>query len=249
MRAASAYVDTFRRDVAFLLADEATTQTRLSVEGAVIDTRRLEGELFLTYLDGDRAWIAVHDVTRVDDVNVPLQERDDLMRLLAGGDALSGIARRVADRNARYNLGSIARNFNEPTLPLMLLEPERVDFVSFDRKAVSREDGIPVVFLTYKEDDRGTLVRSPTRPLRASGEFVVEAGTGRVRRTTFSVSQGALRADLVTTYAFDERLTLWLPTTFTERYEGEVDGTREVIVCETTYSNYRRFSVRARIKR
>jgi hypothetical protein len=249
VRAASAYVETYRRDVAYLLADETTTQTRRRGDAEVVDARRLQGELFLTYLDADRAWIAVHDVATVDGVPVPTPDRDDLMRLLAGSDAFAGIARRVADRNARFNLGSVARNFNEPTLPLMLLNADRVGAVSFDRAAVTRDDSSTLVALKYREDDRGTLVRSPTRPLRASGELLVEAGTGRVRRTTFSVRQGSLRADLVTTYAFDERLNLWLPATFTERYEGEVDDAKEVIECETTYSNYRRFTVRARIKR
>lgn len=249
LRAASAYVEAYRREVAYLLADESTTQTRRRGDAEGVDTRRLRGELFLTYLEADRAWIAVHDVSAVDDVPVPAPERDDLMRLLAGSDAFAGIARRIADRNARFNLGSVARNFNEPTLPLMLLDADRVDYVSFDRETVTRDGASTVVVLRYREEDRGTLVRSPTRPLRASGELLVEAGTGRVRRTTFSVRDGDLRADLVTTYAFDERLNLWLPATFTERYEGEVDDEKEVIECETTYTNYRRFTVRARIRR
>jgi hypothetical protein len=53
---------------------------------------------------------------------------------------------------------------------------------------------------------------------------------------------------LETTYAPDEKLGLWVPSVFTEWYRGSPDGEDEMIVCESAYSNYRRFEVVGRIK-
>ena len=56
-------------------------------------------------------------------------------------------------------------------------------------------------------------------------------------------------------YAPDERLGIWVPTRFRERYQhgtpaGSPDSASdyEDILCEATYSNYRRFETRVRIK-
>jgi hypothetical protein len=41
---------------------------------------------------------------------------------------------------------------------------------------------------------------------------------------------------------------MWVPVSFTERYESTRED-REVIVCEAAYTNFRKFETSARIKR
>jgi len=245
-RAASAYVLAYRKDVAYLLADETYVQTRLNRSGQPIESRTLEGEIFITYLEADGQWIAVHDVVSVDDQPVP--DREDLKRLLASGAEIRGVAARVAERNARFNLGRVWRNFNEPTLPLMLLEPERVDRLQLDASRLVRSPEHTLVTLDYEERGRPTLVRGPRDPIRSQGAFVIDAATGRVHSTRFELRQGSIRAELVTEYRQDDRLDVWVPGTFSERYEGSPDGADEIVVCTATYTNYRRYLTTARIR-
>jgi len=53
-----------------------------------------------------------------------------------------------------------------------------------------------------------------------------------------------IHVELITDYARDEKLGLWVPSVFRERYQGR----GEDIVCQAIYSNYRRFDVSTRIK-
>jgi hypothetical protein len=253
---AAAYVEAYQRTFAFLVADEDYEQRLVTLgepdgpderDGLAV-RRRMTGELFMTYLPVDREWIAVHDVITVD--GEPVDDREDLRALLATGD-LTGVVERVANHNARYNIGSVVRNFNEPTLPLLIFSDRRVGNFSFDRDRVVRQPDTTLVTLTFEERRRPTLIRSGQgRPVYARGEVTLEAETGRVRQTVFQVVDGPITARLVTTYRHDDKLDLWVPATFAERYERDRDaGAREIIIGEATYTNYRRFEVVGRIKR
>lgn len=241
--AASKYVARYQQDVSFLLSDETYTQTRTPAGGRWED-RVMRSELFLTYLRADNEWVAVRDVVEVD--GAPTEGREDLRTLLAKGDQLRGLISQVVARNARYNIGQVARNFNEPTLPLLLLDAKRVNEVQFQRKDVTEDGDVLLATLAFAERGRPTLVRGPKGSMPGKGEIVIEAGTGVVRRTTFELAQEGFKVKLTTDYARDQRLGLWLPAVFNERYENT--AAREVIVGQATYTNYRRFDVTSRIR-
>ena len=106
----------------------------------------------------------------------------------------------------------------------------------------------PVVTLSFKEVDRPTLVRGVDgSDLFSTGELQIEAGTGRIRRTAIRFVYGPVIARLTTTYAPEPKLDTWVPSVFAERYE-RTKGGREVIFCEATYTNYRKFDVRVIVK-
>ena len=242
--AASKYVARYQQDFAFLIADESYSQTRTDAGGHVQD-RLMKSEFFLTYLPADGEWVAVRDVMEVD--GRPVASREDLRALLAKGGEIRGLIGQVIARNARYNIGSTTRNFNEPTLPLLLVGEKRVHDVKFGRREVSREGATVLAALAFEERGRPTLVRGPDGSMPARGEFILEAGTGVVRKTTFELDQKDVKVRLTTEYAFDTKLDLWLPRVFTERYEST--GTMsELVLCQAAYANYRRFDVTARIK-
>ncbi|MEZ5319213.1 MAG: hypothetical protein R2752_17565 [Vicinamibacterales bacterium] len=247
--AATAYVTAYRRDFAFLVADETYLQSRMVPSTRTSDHRTMRGEMFLTYLEADGEWIAVHDVAEVD--GTPVADRENLRDLLSKGAELRGLVGRVANRNARFNIGGVTRNFNEPTLPLLLFEAKRVHGVAFDldRDSIATDaSGATVATLTFRErDDGATLVRGPQGRIRSRGEVTIEAGTGRVRRTVLTLEQGPVTAELTTAYAHDENVDLWVPVYFTERYTN-TSGRDETVTCSARYTNYRRFSVSGRIK-
>ncbi len=205
----------------------------------------MTGEFFVTFLPADHAWISVHDFADVD--GRPLDDHEDIRRLLERG-AVAGIARRLIDENARFNIGSVTRNFNEPTLGLLVLESKRRSQFKFTRRHVERDGDATMVTLAFKETHSPTLVRGlDGRDLYSSGEILLEAGSGRVRRTDIRFTYGPVTARLTTTYAREPKLGLWVPTQFSEQ-DQRAGRLREVIRCEATYTNYRRFEVAARIR-
>jgi hypothetical protein len=243
--AASKYVVDYETKFKFVIADETYGQATFDGERRETGRRSIKGELFLTFIPADAAWLAVHDFTEVD--GTPVADREDLRALLQKGET-SSIVRTVLTRNARFNLGSIVRNFNEPTLALLILEPKRVNGFSFDREEILQVAGRTKVRLSFRERDRPTLVRDANgRPVYARGELTIDAETGRVEHTVIELVDGPILARLTTTYAFDEKVEMWVPAAFAERYE-RTKGEREVILCDADYTNYRRFEVTARIK-
>lgn len=239
------YVSDYEKNFAFIVADEWYQQVQRDEDGRIQLNRVLKSEVFLTFLEADGEWIAVRDVMEVD--GRPVTNRDRLRDLLAKGGQFRGVAKQVIDSNARYNIGSVSRNFNEPTLPLLLFETRRAASVEFDRKKVSREGPLTIATLSFSERDSGTIVGGPGGPAPAKGTFVIDAASGTVRETTFEIKHSDIRASLKTQYERDPKLGLWLPATFSERYERTKD-VKEVIECEAKYSNYRRFETAWKIK-
>ena len=243
--AARKYVGDYEKNFAFLVADEWYQQVQRDSDGRIRLQRVLKSELFLTFIEADGEWIAVRDVMEVD--GRPTPNRDRLRDLLAKGGQFRGVAKQVIESNARYNIGSVARNFNEPTLPLLLFETRRESSVTFDRKHVARAGTTTLATLAFSERDRDTLVAGEGGPAPAKGVFVIDAATGTVRETTFEIKHANIRATLKTQYDHDAKLNLWLPATFSERYERTKD-VKDLIECEARYSNYRRFEATGRIK-
>ena len=244
---AAKYVADYQEEFKFLLADEEYVQRLSSSNGRVTEERRLKGELFLTYLPGDGEWIAVHDFKEVDGKPVP--DREDVRALLQKGD-VRGTAARIAEKNARFNIGRLGRNFNEPTLALLLLHRKRVQDIDFDRDRVVTQDGRTRVTLRFKEGDRQSLVRNAitTDHIYAKGLLTIDALTGRVEHTEFEIDVNQTNSRLVTEYKPDEKLKLWVPVLFRERYDDARGPERQVIQCEARYTNYRRFEVIGKIK-
>lgn len=240
--AVTKYVSQYQRDFVQVVADELATQ-RVLTHGEVTTTRELRGELFSTFIDGDDRWMSVHDIQTVD--GTPVTDRPDVRTLLRSG-SIRELGPRLAAENARFNLGIVSRNFNEPTLALLLFTPAHVRDLSVNREgAPATADGVTLVTLRVTLDRDAPLVRSVHRRVSTRGTFLVEPDTGRIRRTTVTFDDGDLAATLDTTYAFDVHVKLWVPVTFTERYTSR--DSAEVTDVTTTLSNYRRFETSGRV--
>jgi hypothetical protein len=246
LAAARRYLAEYEHDLAYLLADESYTQHVTDRAGRETGIRAMSAEIFLTFLPEHHTWIAVRDVTAVD--GQPIEDRDDLSALLRR-DVVTDLARTLAERNARFNIGLVRRNFNEPTLGLQLLESQRSSGIRFSVARVERDADRAIVTLNFKETDVPTIVHGEDgRPIFATGEVAIEAGTGRIRRTQMRLKYGPVTATLTTIYGLEPKLNIWVPTVFRERYEADSRSISELIDCEANYSNYRRFEVTVRIK-
>lgn len=243
---AAVHIKEYQEALQFVLADEASVQEVFNTRGARVARRETTGEFFLAYVAADGGWLAVRDILTVD--GAPVEPKDNLRELLSRG-SFARIGRQVADRNARYNLGSIARNFNDPMLALVILDDKHRGRFRFERRRVEPTPAGTVVTVTFTERDRPTLIRgSDGRQIFTRGEMVIDAATGRLRRTLITLKDGATEASLTATFTESEKLGLWLPASLTERYEHTTSRARELVVAESSYSNYRRFNVNVIIK-
>jgi hypothetical protein len=206
----------------------------------------------------ERAWMAIRDVLEVDGFSMADGTRvREALRTLHPVE----VGARMRNANASLNIGRIVRNFNEPTLALLALDPAHKERFRFDTGKARRVNGYTRIPVAFNERERPTLIRNMKgEPVFIEGELDVEPVTGRIWRSVVRASVGPVRLELTTAYARDDRLGLILPRTFHERYEEGDDSVRpdaksrtgstayELILCEAWYSNYRRFETSVRIK-
>ena len=256
VNAAADYVRQYEEELTSVVARETYRQDiRVQTPRVEADplTRTLTSEIFFMFVER-QGWMAIRDVLRLDDV--PLEDRPDLRRALAELPA-SQVAARFKAYNARYNIGRIRRNFNEPTLALAVLSDRHRARFRFERVPPRRGDDPRVVTLAYRERTAPTLVRGlGGEHVFSSGLITLEPGTGRVTATRMAMKIGSIRVELATSYAHEPRLDMTVPVTFSEHYlDGSPPrgnrrpaGRHEEILCEARYSDFQRFDVQTRIR-
>jgi len=246
LAAAASHLKAYQESLQFVLADEQTVQEVFDERDRRRARRETSGDFFLAWVPADGGWLSVRDITKVD--GKPVEAGEDLRGLLNRG-SMASIGRAMADRNARYNIGVVTRNFNEPMFALMILDAKHQSRFRFERKAIERGDAGTSVTLAFTERNRPTLVQAASGgPVFTTGELVLDAATGRLQRSVVIMKDGPTTAQLTTTFAENKKLALWLPATMQERYTHASPRLKELVVVESTYTNYRQFEVTARIR-
>lgn len=238
---AADYVREYRNQLTYIMATERYTQTLTGGLSQYDMDLTLASDVYFVFVPADKVWMAVRDVETVD--GKVLKDRENVRALLNSGQA--GAARALKDKNARYNLGTIVRNFNEPTLSLLVLDDERRSRFTFVRQKV----GGGKATLSFAEYASPTLIVN-TDGLAAfsKGEFTMDVATGRIERAELRIRLGKVDATLTTTYRPDEKLKMWVPSRFDELYVGGNTKRAEHITGKALYSDYSRFDVEVRIK-
>ena len=196
---------------------------------------------------GGGLWIGVREVFEIDGERVA-GERGRLQQLLS--DQTTSVAarvRRLADQQARYNLGDLYRTINVPTLALGFLLPDRQPRFRYKRSGAAVVNGTPVWLVTFQERERPTLIRTPEgRDMPSSGTFWIDPRTGAVLRTELRTGgrKDRLSSIILVGYRHHDRFDMLLPDDMNEQYLTR----RERIEAHATYSNFRRFEVETRIK-
>jgi hypothetical protein len=234
---AAKYLAGYEKAFSVVVAEESYVQSMVTgvVPQGTPRHRTLRSDVLQTSI-GQSDWVAFRDVFEVDGRAV--RDRDTRLQKLfldAPADALAQ-TRRIVAESARYNIGSLRRNINVPTMALTYLraanQPRSV-FVEAGRQNV---DGVDADVLTFVEKTKPTIVRSEATDLPATGRFWIEPESGRVLKTEISIV--AARSKITVTYGLVPKLTMWAPVLMREEYDG-----RESIRAEATYSNFRQFTV------
>jgi hypothetical protein len=208
-------------------------------------------------------WSGFRDVIEVDGRRIG-DRKNRLQTLFRNGSPDPAEARRIADESARFNLGPVRRNFNDPTAALFFLMPSLLPRFAFTRKGESSVNGVNVWEVEFKEKSRPTLIRTRDgRDVPSEGTIWVVPSDGTVVRTQLAISgfYGRSGSKIEVTYARDDRLGLWLPETMKERHEADIveagrsaygaaiaSARTTVVVGTATYSDFKRFETSATIK-
>lgn len=255
--AAADYVRQYEEELTSIVARETYRQDiRIQIPRVESEplTRTLTSEVFFMFVER-QGWMAMRDVLKIDDST--LEPRPDLRRALAELPA-SQVATRFKAYNARYNIGRIRRNFNEPTVALAVLSDRHRARFSFERVRARRGDDPSFVTLAYRERTGPTLIRGLAgENVFSTGQITLDPATGRVVATRMAMTIGAIRVNLSTAFAHEPKLDMTVPVSFSEHYldgmppprgAGPSTARHEEILCEARYSDFQRFGVQTRIK-
>ena len=257
------YVAEYGQQASLLVGMEHYEQQLLGPTGLETAHRQSNAEFALVKTADAMGWAGFRDVIEVDGRRIG-DRRNRLQTLFRGSAPEAGEARRIADEGARFNLGPMRRNVNEPTAALFFMTPALLPRFVFTRKGESRVNGVSVWEMEFKEKTRPTLIRTSTgRDVPTEGTIWVVPSDGTVVRTRLVINGfiGRSGSNIDVTYARDERLGLWLPQTMKERHELEaIESGRSaygataasqrttVVLATATYTDFKRFETAATFK-
>jgi hypothetical protein len=256
MRRVAAYVDSYGERAAIVVATERYTQKTTGNTDAPRLERRLVAEFALVKVDVASGWIGFRDVLEVDGRTLPDRE-ERLIRSISSGGGYAE-AQRLSDESARYNIGTIERNFNVPTTTLFYFRSNLQDRFKFAAKTVEQDGSWHI---TFKETSRPTLIRTPdNESVPSEGDIWVNPEDGTVLRTILRTELKNLRharmqrgdGQVAVTYRYVALIGMWLPAEMSERFETTGTSGRtsawERVEGKAEYSNYRQFTTSGRIK-
>jgi len=260
---AAAHVNQAEESFSTVISDERYEQ-RLDIRtsrGRADRSRKLESEMSFIWMADYRLWLSIRMVLRVDGDRV-----DDSRARLAAALADTTRARvpqlqRLRDEGARFDIGSVERNFSDPMLGLQIASRVFQPRFAFELAGADRVRGLPTVRVTFVERMHPTLVQrgSDLEDLPARGELWIGPADGVVHQARVIVDDAELgtQASLTATFAHNAKLDRWLPARLEETYVRQGVGGNffnrtpgpfvERVTCVATYGNYRRFETSARV--
>lgn len=243
------HVEQFQNDFAQVIGVEHSSQVQRSTT-RFTRTRELTSEIFFFGHTDQVGAMTVRNVTRVDGRRVR-SGSDVIEKALAlpGAERVTKL-RALADASARYNLGTLQRNFNEPTLALMFGSAEFQPRFKFTIEGQEVADGRTLRRLLFSETTRPTVIRDARTgaSIPASG-FLLLDEEGTVWRTSLRLDTRETLVTIDVVYARDVRLGMVVPVTMDEDYRYRDKDTARLMMVSghATYSDYRRFVTSARI--
>jgi hypothetical protein len=247
-------VASFQQQFASVIGEEQYRQ-QFTVERAVDSetltvrlvktSRSLRSELSFAWFPDVPGWFGFRDVIDAD--GKPVKDRDRRLAALFFEKPTGKLLKRALQESARYNLGTIRRNFNVPMVALQFLGADVASRFRFEELEPERDGDVSVRVVRYEEKGRPTMIlfNGETNAL-SHGRVWIEAETGRVRKTELVVGNADSDIRVVTWYRPDQRLSMWVPSRMTESYDY-TQRLSDAIECEATYSNFRRFETGGRL--
>ena len=252
MRRVAGYVDAYGEKASIVVGTERYMQETRGAAKEPREQREIVSDVAIVKVAAERTWLGFRDVLEVNGVRVV--DRDDRLAsvLIASGGRFDE-ARRLSDESARFNIGSVQRNFNVPTATVFFFSSPNSGRFKFAARTVEPDGTWQIEF---RETDRPTFIRTPEgRSIYSEGTLWVSPSNGVIVRTRLKVEipprndRGRSGAGIVdVTFDHVDALDMWLPRTMTETFESRADGAWQRVEGRATYDNYRRFETLVRIK-
>jgi hypothetical protein len=239
-KSAAALAD-YEAKFAGVTSEEHYTQNLINSRGNASFTRKrtLTSDVIVLNIGGGDSWTVFRDVFEVD--AQPVRDHDARLQKLftdTPGQAMAQ-AQKLMDESARYNLGTVQRNINVPTMALTFLRGPNQARSKFRVSGYEKVEGVMTSILSFTEFASPTVIRSGTTDLPATGRFWLDAETARVVKSELSVKTKISTTKITVTYAPAPTLTVWAPLTMKEDY---TKGS-ERVTAEAKYSNFHQFKV------
>ena len=242
---AAAYVQRFQARFGTMVTEERYEQS--IQEPVTIGARArpqmervvLVSDFLLVQVPGE-GWMPFRDVFERN--GQKLRDREErLANLFLNGSSRSSVeqARRIMLESTRYNIGTIERTINLPTLPMVYLTEAHRSRFQFELVKSDPDDGTLVQFRE---------VRGPTyistrngKDMPSTGRFWLDEASGAIRRTELDVEDSTVEAHIKVAYRLDAGLGVWVPVRMEERYRDR--GSSSEVRGVATYSRFRKFQV------
>jgi hypothetical protein len=239
-KSAAALAD-YEAKFAGVTSEEHYTQNLAINSGRSTTSRKrtLVSDVIVLNAAGGDSWTVFRDAFQVD--GQPVRDRDARLQKLfteTPGEALVQ-AQKLMNESARYNLGSIPRNINVPTMALTFLRGSNQARSRFRVSGYEKVNGVMTSILSFTEFASPTVIRAGTVDLPATGRFWLEAETARVVKSELSVKTKISTTKITVTYAPAPALTVWAPLRMTEDYSKGPEHVSAV----AEYSNFHQFKV------
>jgi hypothetical protein len=234
---AGAYLAEYETKFSAVVSEEHYLQS--SDRGREVTTARLLSDVIILIVAQDE-WIAFRDVFKVNGSSVRDHDKRLEQLFLQSPSGAMAEAQRIMNESARYNVGTLRRNINVPTMALTYLRGPNQARSVFRRDGTDVVDGISAAVLAFKEQLKPTVIRSATRDLPATGRFWIDETSGRVLKSELDVRAESSAVKIVVTYGPAPNVDLWAPVSMKENYATTAG---ERIAGQATYSNFRQFVV------
>jgi hypothetical protein len=257
---ATRYVLAYEQAFTLLISDEVYVQeirrppnpgTNLSrsnpgggmLAGGPMKIQELKSDFLLVQLGEGAGWMQVRDVFEANATKV--RDRDDYLigLFVSSHPARFEEADRAVDEAKKYNIGSVERTVNHPTLAMMFLHPRVRERFAFDDQGVDAVNLRSLVRLGYREIARPTLIKTTRgRDLALTGTLWVDSATGTVVKTELNVADPDVRAQVTVMFRNDDKLKIWVPAQMDEYYKAT--QSLDEIFATANYSNVRKYDLR-----
>ena len=259
---ATRYVLAYEQSFSFLVFDEIYHQeirrpsnpgTNLSrnnpggggLAGGPTKVQELRSDFLLVQLGEGAGWMQVRDPFELNASK--LRDRDDYLISLfvSNHPARFEEADRVVEESKKFNIGSVERSVNHPTLAMMFLHPRVRERFAFEDQGVDAVNLRSLVRIGYREMARPTLIKTTRgRDLALTGNLWVDSATGTVVKTELNVADPDVRAQVTVTFRLDDKQKIWVPLQMEEYYKAS--QSLDEIFATANYSNVRKYDTRDR---
>jgi len=250
---AHAYVTEYQTQLATIIGEERYHQDfaqerSIDRESGTIrltkTSRSTLSEVSFAWFPDVPGWFGFRDVIDVD--GKPVRDRDRRMARLFLEKPSGKLLKQALQESARYNIGTIRRNFNVPMVTLQFLDQDLAARFRYEDGGAGRVGERPAQVVRFQEIARPSIILVDESDAFAQGRHWIDPESGRVLKSELVVGDSNGEIRLSTWYRPDERLGVWVPAKMTERYDYP-KRLYDFIQCEASYANFRRFETGARI--